>query len=352
MSVDERFQRANAALLQGRWEEAEAAYRDLIAVQPMGAYANLGALYDKQCRLEEADEAYRQARRIDPSALGPAYGQGLLRLRQGRYAEGWRLFEARRGLPVLRTPDVALGCPEWRGEDLAGKRLLVIAEQGLGDQIQFARFLPELARRGADVAFACDPAVAPLCAGLGVQALPWSAGRPLPDADYWVLLLSLPLRLGVTLETLDGRPYLSAAPRGSGGVGVKALGSPAQMHDRFRSLPPDQAARLERLGVSLEPEATGARDLKDTAEIVAGLDLVITVCTSVAHLAGALGKPVWILLAAQGVCWRWLHGRADTPWYDSAVLYRQRTPGDWVEVLDRVEADLAARPAPRPRGAS
>jgi hypothetical protein len=154
---------------------------------------------------------------------------------------------------------------------------------------------------------------------------------------------SLPYRLGVTLDRLSGGAYLTAAPRwGIGRIGVKTRGNPAHHNDADRSLPDAEAARLLALpgAVSLEPEDTGAHDFADTAEIIAGLDLVIAADTSTAHLAGALGKPVWILLPYVTTDWRWLSGRSDSPWYGSARLFRQHRPGDWSSLLDEVIAAL------------
>lgn len=335
-----QFQRANAAFAAGRWSEAEQGYRALMAAHPLGAWNNLGGLYAALGRDADAIAAYEAAARTDPAALGPHYGLAQVHLRNGRFEAGWRLYEARRGLPGLNVPQPRLPFPEWRGEDLTGRRLLVIREQGLGDQIQFARFLPELSARGAEVSFLCDAPLAPLAAGLADRVVPATQGAAYPAADFWVLQMSLPLRLGLTLEGLSGAPYLSAPPRGHGGIGVKAEGSPAHPHDRHRSLPPAAAERLRTLGQDLDPRATGARDLAETAAIIAGLDLVITVDTAIAHLAGALGVPVWILLGAVHTDWRWLKARDDSPWYASARLYRQPTPDDWSAVLDRVEADL------------
>lgn len=341
MSVDAQFQRANVAFAEGRWNEAEQAYRALVGVHPLGAWNNLGALYAALGRDMAAEDAYAGAARADPAALGPKYGLAQVHLATGRFETGWRLYEARRGLPGLNVPNPRPGYPEWRGEDLRGRRLLVVREQGLGDQIQFARFLPELAARGAETVFLCDPPVEGLMAGLADQVVAASRGEAYPAADLWVLQMSLPLRLGLTLERLSGAPYLRARPRAGGGVGIKAEGSPAHPHDRHRSLPSAAAERLRGLGRDLEPRATGARNLAETAEIIAGLDLVITVDTAVAHLAGALGVPVWILLGAAHTDWRWLRGRDDSPWYASAKLYRQGRLGDWDSVLDRVTADLA-----------
>jgi hypothetical protein len=233
--------------------------------------------------------------------------------------------------------------PVWRGEDLAGKRILVAGEQGLGDHIMWARFLPELVRRGAGVVFSATKVLHPIFQDLGVE-LVTQGTEPLSDIDYWVFLTSLTERLGVTPETIPPPAPLSVPPSSAGGgIGVFPAGSTDNGTDRERSLFGKDAERLLKLGRDLRPEATGAKDFGETAAIVAGLDLVITVDTSIAHLAGSMGKPTWILVYAAGADWRWMRGREDSPWYPSARLFRQRTPGDWAPVFRRLQTALAER---------
>ena len=344
------FRQANAAQLAGDWAEAERRYRALVELKPSWAFHNLGVVYMATGRLEEAEAAFRAALGADPAQAATRHSLSMLLLGEGRYAEAWPLYEARREVAGLKINHPKLPYPEWRGEDLAGRRLLVVTEQGLGDQIQYARFLPGLVARGAQVTFACAPSLAPVFAGLGVTLAPVTEGFALPEADEWTLMMSLPLRLGLTLDEVSGAPYLAPAPqRAGGGVGVVARGAASHSNDRFRSLDPRSAAEVLALGRDLTPEATGARDFLETARIVADLDLVISVDTSVAHLAGAMGKPVWILLPAVETDWRWLRGRDDSPWYGSARLYRQTQPGDWGPVVRQVEADLAALGLPQSR---
>ena len=341
VSLDLMFKQANAAQRAGAWSEAERRYRALTRLKPLWAYHNLGVCYVATGRFKEAEAAFRAALEVDPTCAPPRHSLGMLLLADGRYAEGWPLNEARREIPGLQIALPNLPYPEWQGEELRGKRLLVVGEQGLGDQIQFARLLPQLVVRGAHVTFACAPSLVSLFGGLGVDLLAQTPGCELPPADYWTLICSMPLHMRLTVETIPGQPYLVAAPsRPPGGVGVVDRGSPTHLNDRFRSLGPQAAAQLLAMGESLAPEVTGAADFQQTAEIVAGLDLVISVDTSVAHLAGAMGKPVWILLPAAETDWRWLRGRTDSPWYPSAKLYRQQVPGKWAPVLRQVAADL------------
>lgn len=341
MSIDAMFREANAAQRAGDWADAERRYRELVRFQPLFANHNLGVVCVATGRFAEAEGFFRAALAIDPACAAPRHSLGALLLSDGRYAQGWPLWEARREIPgMVQGP--RLSFPEWRGEELAGKHLLVVLEQGLGDQLLFARFIPELVARAAKVTFACDPSLTRLFSGLGCDLLPVTPGCAVPRADYWVMLMSLGLRLGVSLETLPSAPYLHAATLlgAGGGIGVVAQGSQTHINNRTRSLADADAQRLLALGRSLAPEVTGARDFQDTADIIAGLDLVISVDTSVANLAGAMGKPVWILIPAWETDWRWLQERIDSPWYPSARLYRQRTIGEWLPELRRIETDL------------
>jgi hypothetical protein len=289
-------------------------------------------------RLEEAEALAQMAVQEVPGSSDAQMALALVLLTAGRFSEGWPLYEARH----IRKP--ALPFPEWDGRPVS--RLLVYGEQGAGDQIMFARFAAELANRGTDVILFCHPTLERLFAQLPVSPIAMQGEVEFPDPEAWVMSNSLPGRLGVSVKNLSGAPYLRASPRrGAARIGIKARGNPAHHNDANRSLSQADEARLLRLpgAISLEPEATGARDFMDTAEIIAGLDLVIAVDTSTAHLAGALGKPVWILLPFQMTDWRWLSGRWDSPWYDSAMLFRQRQSGDWSAVIHEIENRLTSR---------
>ncbi|WP_296595740.1 tetratricopeptide repeat protein [Phenylobacterium sp.] len=312
---------------------------------------NRAVALEDQGRLREAEAALREALRLAPDQHQTEARLGALLLSLGRLPEGFRHFEARHAEPRLAKPKLPF--PEWRGEPLQGRRLLIWPEQGFGDQIQFARFAPLLRDQGAEITVLCRPGLERLfeqsLPGVDVRA---AAGAvEFPDPDFWVMSPSLAGRLGVTLETLPNAPYLRAAgpapdlPPGFR-VGLVTAGNPQHANDANRSLPPAAAARLRALPASLvelDPAKTGARDFADTAAIVDALDLVITVDTSVAHLAGALGKPCWVLLPAIKTDWRWLRGRTDSPWYPSIRLYRQTVAGDWGDVLAAVERDLEAQ---------
>lgn len=293
--------------------------------------------------LAGAEAALRAVLEADPAHVGARFELGMTLLAQGRLKEGFDLYEWR-ALRRRRAPFMAANYayPEWRGEPLAGKRLLVIGEQGFGDQILVARFLTRTG--AAAVSYAGPPELERLLAPLVTDYIRTDTATERPQADRWLLSMSLPQRLGVDLEGLPAAPYLRAeAAPVAGRIGVAWRGAAYNPNDAYRTLPTDVVAGLLALpgAVSLLPEDTGAGDFQATAEMIAGLDLVISVDSAVAHLAGALGKPVWVLLGAHGLDWQWMAGRADSPWYPSARIFRQRAPGSWADVLAAVRAALA-----------
>lgn len=233
--------------------------------------------------------------------------------------------------PTARFPQLA--CPEWRGEEIAGRRVLVFGDQGYGDRIMFARYLAPLYEAGAD----CTFIVPNNMQGLFTEGR--AAADGLPGADFWILASSLPFRLGLGAPP---QPYpLKAQPRPSRArIGVVPTGNPGHPNDTNRSIFGEGQAALLAVGEDLRPEATGARSFLDTAEIIAGLDIVISVDTSVAHLAASMGKPTRLLLPHVGTDWRWMRDRPDSPWYPSARLFRQQSPGDWSGAIARATADL------------
>ncbi len=342
---------------------------------------DLGLMHHHLGHHDAAEGWYRLALARRPQSPEIRWNLALCLLRQGRYREGWPLFEARWGLPQFRPLRPTFPQPQWRGEPLHGRTLLLHAEQGLGDTLQFIRLARHAKARGGRLILQCQPALVPLLETLPEldQVLP--RGQALPPFQVHCPLMSLPLALGLTLRDLPAAPipYLRPDPRrvarwrprlpadGRPHVGLVWAGNPRrhdpQAHavDRRRSLPfealqplladrriawvslqrddAEAAARdtLARRGVhNLGPELA---DFADTAAVVAQLDLVIAVDTAIVHLAGALGRPVW-LLSRFDTCWRWLWGRDDSPWYPSLRLYRQPQPGHWRAVLTRVRRDL------------
>lgn len=281
-------------------------------------------------RLDEAERLYRDLLAVDWSPEA-ATEHAMVLLAQGRLSEGWPLYDHRRERAWLLRQNLTV--PEWRGENLAGKRLLVWREQGFGDQILAARYLPHTG--AAHVTYAGPPELQRLLSPLVDRYEPVANSLKLAAFDYWTQPLSLPGLISDRPTT----PYISVPGHTQAGrFGVMANTS----NDPRRSLSPDLAdALLAQPGaLNLEPNCTGARDFYDTARLIAGLDLVVSVDTAVAHLAGAMGKPLWVMLLAQGLDWQWPRHDASL-WYSTARGFSQPTPGDWGSVVAEVTRALA-----------
>lgn len=287
-------------------------------------------------RPEPTEAALRELLRREPGEAQVRFALAYLLLARGAYEEAWPLYEARSEVAANTIRRPAFTFPEWRGEPI--ESLLIYPEQGFGDQIMFARYAALLQGRGVQVTMVAPPALARLFETLGVEVLVGAQGLAVPRRAAWCLAGSLPRWLGVHAP----QAYFPSQPGGQG-TGIVARGSAAYAKDAQRSLPADLAAELMALpgALSLDPQDTHARDFRDTAEIISGLERVITVDTAIAHLAGALGKPTWVLLA-HDPDWRWGWAGETTAWYPTARLFRQSTPGDWRPVLDQVRAAPAA----------
>jgi len=359
--------------------EAIACYQRALEFHPDFAEVlnNLGNIFKLQGRIDEARVCYDQTLRIRPDHLQARCNRALMELADGKLAEGWADYEYRSSYPDF--PRREWSQPAWRGEPLAGRTLLVHAEQGLGDTLQFVRYLPLLAGRDGKLILEVSPLLLPLLTESGFDQ--WARlvpkGQQFPDFDLQVPLLSLPGIFGTTLADFPNRvPYLSAnealvqhwhAALGTAPglrVGIAWQGSPTYAGDRFRSVPLVDFASLARPNVELFSLQRGygaeqmaaiagqftVRDLgedvdrrhgpfMDTAAVMRNLDLVITSDTAVAHLAGALAVPVWVALPLSAD-WRWLRQRDDSPWYPTMRLFRQTTFDDWQPVFARMAAAL------------
>ncbi len=305
---------------------------------------------------EDAVASARAAAALSPTPVIRHHLAALL-LSQGHLTpEAWALYEARlQSEAGRRWPDARR---RWNGEPLHGNTLLLHAEQGLGDTLQFVRYVPLAAARGASVVLVVQPALKRLLQRTPGAVDVVAVNDALPAFDAYVPLLSLPGVFGTTLETVPpALPYqLPRVQRHRGPlrIGLVWAGSRSFIEDRKRSVAaealwhvgrdlPAELFSLQLPRGALPPTVTDlmddVTDMADTADRLATIDLLITVDTAVAHLAGTMGKPVWLLSRFRG-CWRWLDRGTVTPWYPSMTIYRQPRPGDWTAVLDAVRADL------------
>jgi tetratricopeptide (TPR) repeat protein len=368
-----------------RLEEAQARFERVIEIEPADLVAHLGmaALQEQRGRPDEAERILREAAIRGDGATQDRYALACSLLYFGLYREAWPHYESRLAADFEEAgrPPPPVSFPRWQGESLAGKSLLIWPEQGFGDVIQFCRYVALLKAQGVSrLTLVCHAALVPLLRSLtDVDAVVThdKFDRQPPAAhDYWTFLLSIPLHCGTTLDSIPSRlPYLHAPPervarwapylpRDSFRVGLVWKGSERHRNDSNRSLPnlatlaplwsvpgvtfvslqkgpgegevriPPAAQPLHRLAMPVE-------DFADTAAIATQLDLVISVDTATAHLAGALDVPCWVLLPERNVDWRWLRNRGDSPWYSPSMrLFRQAEPGNWAAVVEEVRRDL------------
>ena len=387
---------ANVLRMSHRYPEAEGCYRRALALHPDYAAArfNLAKLLEESGRLAAAESAYRSIIAHDCGAFESQWNLAHLLLSLGRYEEAWPYYESRyntawRDAPV-RPP--AFSFPQWRGESLVGKSLLVVPEQGYGDYIQFVRYAGLAKAAGAArVTLACDAGLRALFAGIdAVDVVSCDRGDP-GRHDYWTFPLSFPRWFHTSIDDIPAPlPYLHASPErirrwrdclppAEFRVGLVWRGNPGHENDAVRSL--DRLSRLAPLwqfpGVSfvslqvgklsdedmavmqrhgILPLGRHLRDFADTAAIISQLDLVISVDTAVAHLAGAMACPCWLLLSAEKSDWRWLRNRTDSPWYPGSIrIFRQASLGNWSDPVDElvdVFGDTTRRGARRKHTAS
>lgn len=366
----------------GRPQEAAEVYRQALALNPNGApsHYNLATALRALELPHEAEPHYRRALELNPDYFDAQFGLGTLLLSLGRFEEGWRLFESRYALPrfLHYKTKATLPLPQWQGESLEGRSLLVWQEDGLGDVIQFGRYLLLLKAAGAArIDMVCAPSLHRLFANVeGVDGLLThdEAAAKYGDYDCWTSLLSVPVHVRTTLDTIPSANYLqvdallaarwhdrlaTALPAGPR-IGLVWKGNPRHHNDAHRSL--SSLAQLLPLWsipnvsfVSLqkgqdEDEAQTPQafqpmlalgheltDFADTAALIAQLDLIVCVDTSTAHLAASLGKPCFVLLPYHDPDWRWLHGRSDSPWYPETMrVFRQPRAGNWSAPIEAV----------------
>ena len=378
MNADALAKKGNALAKRQDHDAAISCYDKAIAIEPNDAeiWNNKATSLHALLRCQDAHAAFDEAIRIDPEHAKALWNKSLLLILEGRFAEGWSLYEARLKDGTIHKPHPL----DWRGErDISGKKLLIGCEQGLGDMIQFCRYLPMLAEQGADLMVETPRALIPLIRSLNCPMTIIPLGETRPEFDAYCPLMSLPYVFGTTVETIPSAvPYLSADPakitrwqnhlgqndlgsKTAPRVGITWSGNPDHINDLNRSIPmsvfqsiitddvewhvlqkdirPHDQDVLAQLP-QVKQHQDRLDDFAETAALVASMDYVISVDTSIAHVAGALGKPLAILLP-YSPDYRWLLDRDDTPWYPSARLFRQKQRGQWQDVLAEVSMAVA-----------
>lgn len=364
------------AHMAGEWGRAEAIYRQILDIWPdhSDAWDNLGVLLRSVGRLDEAVDAFARAIDIEPRQHKSLYNLGLMKLSFGEFEEGWRLSEHRPEITGLATINPPLFKTAWRGEPLEGRSILLWAEQGFGDMFQFVRYVSRVAELGGQVYLDTHPKLKRVLRAVPGAERAIARGEPLPAFDFSASVISLPHLLGLTtLEQLEvAVPYLRAEPplvekwarrladTPALKVGIAWAGRSTHSQNRQRSIPLEalyplfsvpgvrfyslQGGDEAGVGPDALAEVENVEDIAgnfaDTAAAMVNLDLVISVDTAIVHLAGALGRPVWVLLSV-AADWRWLTEGDRTHWYPSARLFRQAKIDDWDEVIGRVARELA-----------
>lgn len=363
----------------GRFEPARDAAAVAVTLDPSHpmAHGNLGHALLNLNRSADAIASYGSAVGLDPDHPSFRFGLACARLKTGDLDGGWPLYEWRwrNGL----KPRHDLGRPMWDGTDLGGRTILLHGEQGLGDMLQFVRFAPMVAARGGRIVLQVPGVLARLMRGVDGVSEVITGGVTIPPVDCHCPLASLPLLLSIGLGDIPAVPYLSldrdrsaqAGPASSGSSRERVVGlvwagaaregsQAAHRIDRRRSIAPETFRPLtsvggcrfvsfqfganeeqrSRVAPGLSDALDGVSDFADTAARLAEIDLLVSVDTSIVHLAGAMGVPVWMLSRFDG-CWRWLEDRTDSPWYSSMRIFRQSAPGDWAGVIRDVADHLA-----------
>ncbi len=359
---------------RGRAAEAIEHYERALALNPdlSEAHSNLGMALVGERRLEDARKHYDRAVALEPGLGNARWNRSLLDLLEAKFESGWQDYDVRRFRK--QTAPRGFAQPIWRGEPLHGERILLHGEQGFGDAIQFMRYAPLVQAAGGTVILDVKPSLARLARQQAGVAEFVATGDPLPAFEWQSPLMSLPLAFKTDLATIPNQvPYLSAPedarqqamdfawPEHGKRVGLVWSGNPEYTEDRRRSMPLSefsellamqglhfyslqfgpaarQISEIETPVIDLTPTI---KDFADTAALIEQLDLVISVDTAVAHLAGALAKPIWTLLPF-APDWRWMLDRDDSPWYPSMRLFRQPERDDWTSVIDQVRNEIAA----------
>jgi tetratricopeptide (TPR) repeat protein len=363
-----------------KFDEALAAYEQALAINPnlMDLQNNLGNLLRSRGDADRALAAYEKAIAHRPDVPDSHLNLAGLLLARGDFRRGWQEMEWRWSWSAMSAPQRRFTQPQWNGEPLAGRTLLLHPEQGFGDSMQFVRYLPLIAALGGQIILESPRQLLPLFSRLPADFQLIPAGEPLPPFDLHCPLMSLPAAFATDLSTIPATvPYLQPDPAESTKwqsrlaalppgpkIGLAWAGNPANKRDKTRSMPFSELTPLLQLpaltffslqkGTATEqaralPPSINLIDWSEEfanfndAALIVHLDLVITVDTSIAHLAGALGRPTWVMLSLDPD-WRWMRSRPDTPWYPTIRLFRQPSRGDWDSVINQIASELKSLP--------
>lgn len=355
-------------------DEAEAAYRKALTLNALyaEAYYNLGNLLKTDKRLAEAEALYKKALTVKSNFQQAQFALSSLYLLQGRFDEGWAKYDEFRIQSFSKKPD---SIPCWQGEDLSGQSILLFYEQGFGDTIQFVRYVREVAEQAAKTTVWLQQPLASLFGYVFPQVKIYCNSKaPTDQYDVACAIPSLPRLLKATEENLSGEPYIKPLPQvvkhwqkklqvkvssQNQRIGLVWSGNPAHHNDHNRSIPlnlfqelfalphiawislqvGDRAQEAQEFSSNLLDFSAELTDFAQTSGLIHHLDLVISVDSAVAHLAGAMGKRTWLLLPFDPD-WRWQQERCDSPWYDSIRLFRQKSKGNWQDVIQKVKNEL------------
>lgn len=373
MNPNELIEQGNQLRAENQPERALQCYALAFVNDPdsAAAFNNYGNVMRECGYPERAIPFLQHAANLDPNNITAKFNLAVTYLLQGNYAQGWPAYETRWAYEHLAGTEPKYTQPRWRGEDLKDKTILVVGEQGHGDCIQFSRFLFNLHVGGAKIKLQVTDGLIPMFINSAIIEHVGSYDADMGDFDFWVPIMSIPGILGITLDNLPKpQNYLTAdseltkewlqklGPKNKMRVGFSWSGRRDSWLNQHKGMPFETALQMIRdnpqydwinlqvdCSLEEEEELSGAgvttypgaiRSFADTAALMMHLDVVISVDTAIAHLAGALGRPTWIMLNQFAVDWRWLLNRDDSPWYSQARLFRQPTRGDWTSVTKKI----------------
>ena len=377
MNTDTLIAHGNTAREQNNPELALRYYAQALTEDrgSASAFNNYGNVLREMGDPEGAIPFLQRSIQLAPDHPTAKFNLSVAYLLAGDYVRGWSQYETRWNYEHLAGQLPKFSQPRWTGQDIQGKTVLVVGEQGHGDNIQFVRFIGDITSRGARVILVLNSSLRPLMIGPSIPTI-LVDGDPLPEFDYWIPIMSIPGVIGSTLENMaQVQFYLTAdaelqrawhtrlGPKHRLRVGFCWSGRRDTWINRHKAMPfeamlaliqrnpgyewvnlqcdctAEEEAELIAAGVRAYPGAI--QSFADSAALLMHMDVVLSVDTAVAHLAGALGRPVWIMLSQYALCWRWLLGRDSSPWYSTARLFRQPTMGDWTAVTEKIHKYLS-----------